>query len=173
MAMCTVSSVDGSFSTADIGTINRTGGTVNITGIVDNSLDTLTFDGSTGTWILDGGTINGGTIQFNGANILDINDNINNFLDGVTLRGDLTLSDGNLIIRNGLVLRTEDGLSNGTLTFSSSITTGIRITAVAMAFRFFRQPQEGASSNLTIKSTTLAQGRTIEICAPPLENQLN
>ena len=52
----------GSFTLADVGTFNSTGGIVNITGVLNNMDATLALSGTTGTWNLLGGTILGGTV---------------------------------------------------------------------------------------------------------------
>ena len=53
----------GQFTSAGLGTFNRTGGAVNVTGTLDNTNATLTLDTTTGSWNLAGGTIKGGVIQ--------------------------------------------------------------------------------------------------------------
>jgi hypothetical protein len=53
----------GTFTPADIGTLNRTGGTVNLVGTLDNTGTTLPLSAATGgDWVLTGGTIQGGTV---------------------------------------------------------------------------------------------------------------
>ncbi len=42
----------GSFTTTGIGTVQRTGGTINLIGLLDNTGSTLTLDARAGTWIL-------------------------------------------------------------------------------------------------------------------------
>jgi hypothetical protein len=48
-----------SFSTADLGNYSRSGGTINLTGTLNNSGSTLALDDATGSWNLAGGTIQG------------------------------------------------------------------------------------------------------------------
>lgn len=61
-AVDTTVNLGGSFTLPDLGTFQRTRGTVNLTGTLRNADDTLAFDSATGTWNLDGGTIVGGAI---------------------------------------------------------------------------------------------------------------
>ena len=112
----------GSFTLAAIGTLsNAAGGTVNLTGALDNTGSTLSLSNTTGSLNVLGGTITGGTVGQSGANVLNfVGINNNNTLDGVTVRGDVNVhaTDSNYAtvrIRNGLTLRSEDGLSNGVL----------------------------------------------------------
>jgi hypothetical protein len=70
----------------------RVGGTVNLTGTVTNTASTLTLNNSTGSWVLNGGTLSGGTLAFaDGQNLL-IGVANNNLLTGMTVNGDLILS---------------------------------------------------------------------------------
>ncbi|HWE97915.1 MAG TPA: dockerin type I domain-containing protein [Tepidisphaeraceae bacterium] len=78
----------GNFTQAGLGTFFRTGGTVELSGILSGG---LTLDASTGSWILLNGTLSDGTInQTAGAKLLS------SFLGGyfasVTFNGDLDLS---------------------------------------------------------------------------------
>src|SRR5262249_20196356 len=54
-------SLRGTFTLADLGAFNRTGGTVELTGTLNNQDTTLELDDSTGPWRLSVGTIRGGT----------------------------------------------------------------------------------------------------------------
>jgi RHS repeat-associated protein len=95
----------GNFNRATLGTLTRAGGTagtINLTGTLNNSNDTLLLTTGTdgwGTWVMAGGRIVGGTIETrNGAQLLSTS-NLSSTLDGVTLSkgSDLVLSslDGN------------------------------------------------------------------------------
>ena len=113
----------GTFSTADIGTLTRSGGTVTLTGALDNSAaPPLTFNTASGSWNVNSATITGGIIQFGDGEGLNFQFNNNNFLDGVTINGDVDLSVTNARFRvlNGLTLNTEGGASPGSLTLSGS-----------------------------------------------------
>jgi hypothetical protein len=57
----------GSFHTADIGAITHSGGTVAITGTLDNTGATLALDDTSGSWLTASGSITGGTLQITGA----------------------------------------------------------------------------------------------------------
>src|SRR5262249_25749260 len=59
-----------SFTLADLGTFQRTGGSVYLQGILNNTGGTFTLDATTGSWNLSGGTINGGTVTETGGAML-------------------------------------------------------------------------------------------------------
>ncbi|MCB0029632.1 MAG: hypothetical protein KDE28_17080, partial [Anaerolineales bacterium] len=96
----------GQFTLADLGTFVRSGGTVNLVGILDNSNTTLALNAGTGNWQLNGGTILNGTVTTADSVKLTATTNINNQLTGVTLEGelDLAVSSAFLRIANGIVL---------------------------------------------------------------------
>ena len=113
----------GTFSTADIGTLTRSGGTVTLTGALDNSAaPPLTFNTASGSWNVNSATITGGIIQFGNGEGLNFQFNNSNFLDGVTINGavDLSASAARFRVLNGLTLNTEIGGSPGSLTLSGS-----------------------------------------------------
>jgi RHS repeat-associated protein len=70
----------------------RTGGTVNLQGTLNNASDTLTLNNSTGTWNLRG-TLSGGTLNFADGKTLAFPSLTTSRLTGVTVNGDLTLSE--------------------------------------------------------------------------------
>ena len=70
----------------------RTGGTVNVTGTLNNASSTLTFNNATGSWTLNGGTVTGGVLAFTGGQNLLIAPNSNNLLSAVAVNGDLILN---------------------------------------------------------------------------------
>ena len=53
----------GTFTFAALGTYNRTAGAVNLTGTLNNTGSTLLLNNTTGSWTLDSGTVQGGTVQ--------------------------------------------------------------------------------------------------------------
>ena len=53
----------GFFTFKGLGTYNRTGGTVNLTGTLNNAASTLLLNTTTGSWNLGGGTVKGGTVE--------------------------------------------------------------------------------------------------------------
>jgi hypothetical protein len=107
-----------------VGLINRTGGTVNLTGVMNNTATTLTLNAATGSWNLLGGTITGGTVAVTAGATLTVTQqtspNVNGTFNGVTLNGNLTIVNGAfLLIVNGMTL-------NGIVTVSgTSTTTGV------------------------------------------------
>ncbi|MEO8428278.1 MAG: Ig-like domain-containing protein, partial [Verrucomicrobiota bacterium] len=63
----------GTFTTAGVGKFERTGGKVNIVGVLDNTGATLSLDAGTGSWMLvAGGTIRGGNVTTSGGAALQI-----------------------------------------------------------------------------------------------------
>ena len=78
----------GSFTTAGLGAITRTGGTVDLTGSLNNATDTLTLDAASGSWNLRGGTITGGTVNTSGGSTLLLT-NSGGTLNNVQFNGDI------------------------------------------------------------------------------------
>ncbi|HVK08457.1 MAG TPA: hypothetical protein VM597_06730, partial [Gemmataceae bacterium] len=104
----------GSFSTASVnapGRFTRSGGTVNITGTLNNSSSTLTLDtATTGAWNLNGGRIAGGTIVNPTAANLNVTPTNGSAFDGVTIAA------GSTVDIVGAVVNVFSGLTvNGTL----------------------------------------------------------
>ena len=98
----------GTFVLSNLGVFNRSGGTVNLTGTLVNSNTTLTLNAASGSWVLDGGAVEGGAITEISTNDLIVSSGT---LDGVTVNG--VLDVGNSI--NGARLTVLDGLTlNGT-----------------------------------------------------------
>jgi len=97
--------LNGTFTLPSLGTFQRTGGTVQVSGDLDLTGDTLTLDATTGTWTLIGGTIMGGTVTQTDEGRLLFSTTAGT-LDGVSVNGDLDLTTGGsrLLIRNGLSL---------------------------------------------------------------------
>ena len=77
----------GSFTVAGLGAYNRTGGTVNLTGTLNNAGATLLLNNTTGSWNLVGGTVNGGTVKATAGNALVVTGDVGGSLVGVTLDG--------------------------------------------------------------------------------------
>jgi hypothetical protein len=105
----------GGFTTAGLGNLVRTGGTIDITGTLDNTGSTLALNGLTGSFNLKG-TIRGGTIAAGTDGSALLMDHTGGTFDGVRLDCDYTLGDGVVLgVNNGLTL------ANGhTLTIASS-----------------------------------------------------
>jgi hypothetical protein len=93
----------GTFTEAALGVFQRAGGTVNLTGLLDNTGQTLALDATTGSWVLaSGGTIKNGTVRMGGGAELIA---AGGTLDGVTLACDLDLR------ANGASVHILDGLT--------------------------------------------------------------
>lgn len=125
--------LSGSFTQAGLGNFIRSGGSVRIIGVVDGD---VTLNASTGDWILQasstygGGTLRAGTLTLlDGAKLqLDGAHSATKLgtLDGMTINGDLNVSDFTLTIKNGLVLNgslslgSSDGAKRGSVTASGA-----------------------------------------------------
>ena len=101
--------LDGSFSLGSLGVFNRSGGTVNLAGTLDNAGGAMTLNTGTGSWVMNGGTLRNTVLtETVGAQLIFGSGT----LDGVTVEGNLdvgNLNDGAIVtVLNGLVL-------NGTL----------------------------------------------------------
>ena len=94
----------------DPGAINRSGGTINVTGTWN--LGSYLLSETTGDFVLNGGTIEGGSLTLDGGT-LRFSNNGNNILDGVTVSGAMQLSASSAFAR----------LLNGT-SFSEADLTG-------------------------------------------------
>src|ERR1051326_2506292 len=104
----------GTFATANLGTFNRGGGVVNVTGALFNTNAVLLLNAASGSWQLVGGVIRGGTVvTSNGAQLVGASSG--GTLDGVILNGNLDVGadQARVTVTNGLVL-------NGTVTIGSS-----------------------------------------------------
>ena len=112
--------LDGNFTLADLGDFNRTGGTVELWGTLDNTGTTFTLNEATGSWNMHGGAIIGGVInETEGAKLqFDILDDLNE-LHGVTINGDLDFRDceGSLGIYDSLTVNGDIYLSDAFLSF--------------------------------------------------------
>jgi hypothetical protein len=89
--------LDGTFTNP--GVINRTGGTINITGVWNNTGNTYALDATTGDFRLNGGRINGGTINQSAAGALRFSTSGSNILDAVTVNGTMQLSENSAFVR--------------------------------------------------------------------------
>ena len=146
------------FNTADVGTIDRGGGTLNLVGTLDNTSDTLNLD-AVGDLQLVGGVITGGTVT--GASKLFATTNVNNLLDGVTLNADLTLPF------NGVVRIANDLELNGTVAFDRSGSLGFKGTQTLSGVGVILFPTTGVSDKGYLESaedgTTLTIGPGITV----------
>ena len=96
---------------SELGTITRTGGTVNLAGTLNLEGGTLTLDNNTGPWRVNDGIIRNGTFVGSGLGTLSFAGQRDNRLDNMTINGNLILNETNSTfqIDNGLTL-------NGTVT---------------------------------------------------------
>ena len=97
----------GTFTLAELGTLDRTGGTVNLTGTLDNTGTTLALDNTTGSWQVLNGTIAGGTVATAGSAELIGAAYGKGTLDGVTVAGTLDMAsqfDDAMTVTGGLTL---------------------------------------------------------------------
>ncbi len=119
-----VVNIAGNETVAQIGTINRSGGQLNyVKGTLDNTGGTL--DAATAAlhgMTLLGGTIHGGTLDQSGLG-LTFGSNANNTLDGVTVRGGLSLSHGWVILSGGTVVQNAASTAPGVIALDDSILT--------------------------------------------------
>jgi hypothetical protein len=115
-----------SFTAAELGVFERTGGTVNLIGTLLNTGQSFALDGTTGSWVLAGGTIQGGTVtESGGAQLLLTSQG--GTLNAVTFNGSLSLSGGsnvsltvagNFTLNGSIDIGGATLLDYGTLTFT-------------------------------------------------------
>jgi hypothetical protein len=98
----------GTFGPADVGVINRTAGTVRVSGTMDLGGGTLNLNATTGPWVLThNGRIKNGSIQTaGGATLQFVTPGApGGTLDNVTVASDLTIPYGAIVtVQNGLTL---------------------------------------------------------------------
>ncbi|QOI99084.1 MAG: hypothetical protein HRU70_00690 [Phycisphaeraceae bacterium] len=152
----------GSFTTASALRLNRAGGTVNITGALNNTADTLPFSNATGSWVLAGGTITGGSVTFADSHRLEIGGDSSNTLSNVTLANELRLAlpNGRVRITNGTTVPSLRFTNvNNSVAFPPGTTINFPITLDAAQL-----------SNQAIEVTaagTLSTGPAGSITVPP------
>jgi hypothetical protein len=162
--------VPGTFALASLGTLTRTGGTVNLTGTLDNTNSTLALDATTGPWQLSGGTILGGTVTTAGANTL-IGTTNGGKLSGVTLAGTLDLGTnsgsfatvaGGLTLDGGTVLIGSDTGNYGRLEFDGGNQTlgGTGTVVFGTSIYDFLRAGPTSGSALTIGPGVTVRGHT-------------
>jgi hypothetical protein len=102
--------------TFTLGNFSTAGGTVYVTGTLENTGEELSISAAAGSWILSGGTIDGGTVTAASGALLSIDQN-GATIDGVTLDGDVS-STGTIFLLGDLTL-------NGTLTEADTNELGL------------------------------------------------
>lgn len=89
----------GNFSTSSRGILNRLGGTVNLTGNLNNTASEVVFDSSTGSWLLQGGSVTGGILRFRDGESLQFSSSTQNRFTSVFVDGDIALSSPSASLR--------------------------------------------------------------------------
>ena len=152
---------------AGLGSFTRSGGTVNLTGTLNNTGTTLALTAATGSWNLLGGAISGGTVTETGGAELTFT-NSSGTLAGVTFDNNLDLAsvnDANATITGGLTLNgaTVDlgntaGSTYGQLYFNGTQTLGGTGTVL---FGKSGSPSQVYETAYPSGTLTLASGITI------------
>ena len=162
----------GTFTTAGLGTFNRSGGTVYLTGTLNNTDATLALNNTTGSWQLYNGTINGGAVTTAGSAVLSDAPATSNFgaagcnLNGVTLAGTLNLLAGRsatitngLTLNNGVINMSNDDI----LAFAGTQTLGGTGAVVFGDINECAIDVTGSDNLLTIGPNIFVHGNTGEI----------
>ncbi len=139
--------LDGTFSTGGINFagFTRSGGTVNLTGVLNNTGATLTLDAGTGSWNLMGGTINNGAVNQSGGSTL-VATSSGGTLSSVAVSGDLLLNvtSARMLVSgatsftaarlsaNAAVLQLAPGYTLNSLVLVEGAATGTRTIQVAV-----------------------------------------
>ncbi len=107
--------IDTLVTTAQLGDLRAAGGVVAVHGVVNNQLATLAMNATSGSWLVQGGMIIGGTISLAGGANLVFDSSQLNVLSGVTVQGSLDLAQAGarVSITNGLTIQ-------GTVSISGS-----------------------------------------------------
>jgi hypothetical protein len=124
LAAASTLNLEGRFTQAGMGTFNRSGGTVNLKGILTGN---LALDAGTGSWNLtNSGDVKNGVYSATGGSALVVS---NGVFDGMTANGPLdlaTVNGASLVVYNGLALNNTlslgraDGTGYGELDFASA-----------------------------------------------------
>jgi hypothetical protein len=94
----------GTFTPTDLGTYSFSNASVVVNGTMNNTGTTFEFNAKTGSWTLEAGTIQGGTLTAtNGATLL-VATGFYATLDGVTFGSSFNLPGARFDLRNGLTL---------------------------------------------------------------------
>ncbi len=145
----------GTFTMADLGTVNRTGGTTTLIGVLDLGGGTLALDAATGSWQIEGGTLKNGTLtQADGAK-LTFSRNGQNTLDKIHVEGDLE-SNGGIVVRNGLTLTGNVILNSTGITFAGTQT----FDNARIIFHDFSQVLIQPGTTLTLGPAAVIEGKT-------------
>ena len=149
--------LDGMFTLSDLGTFNRTGGTVELMGTLDNVSD-LALDMTTGDWEMRGGRIEGGAVSgMDGAELIFTSSS--GTLNGVTFDAPMNLSasSARVSIENGLTLN-----DTATLGASAQIAFGGQAHTFEGAGEVvFASASQGFVNTTTNTNLTIGSGMTI------------
>ncbi|CAN0290304.1 unnamed protein product, partial [Phaeothamnion confervicola] len=140
----------GSFTTAALNFANgytRSGGTLRLTGVMNNTGDTLALNAATGVMVLVGGTIRGGTLSDSGGVIPLLSTQASATFDNVLLDADFTVTSGStlfvtdtlgngrgLILKNGRRLTLDSQNQNSDLRFVGNQTMDAEAGGTAQLF---------------------------------------
>jgi hypothetical protein len=88
------------------GSFLSTGGILELTGLLDLGGATLSLNATTGSLLLNSGTLRNGTVAQTGGSPLKFNSSSQNFLESMTVSGDLdlTTASARVRVRNGLTV---------------------------------------------------------------------
>jgi RHS repeat-associated protein len=177
----------GSFTTAGLGAYTRTGGEINLTGILDNTGSSLILDAVTGSWNLTGGVLKGGVLATLDGTTLTTSDSGSSntgTLDGLTLGGTISNQPqpGTVIVTTGAVT-VIDGLTlaNGSVVQVSAasflplvVFQGDETIGGSGQVKFLARGGElRVNGNLTLGSEVTVHGSTgtLNIVSGSLSNQ--
>ena len=164
--------LDGATTTAGIGVVNRTGGTVELRATIDNTGATLKLAGAGGLGPVvtsSDATILGGTIAGDATNTVTVTGTSTTF-DGVTVNADLAFGNlANLVVVNDLTANATVNLgASGGLVFKSAVaaanqrlqtTTGAAVTVQGTSGPRAAFQQSGTSHTVTIGAGVVVSGK--------------
>jgi fibronectin-binding autotransporter adhesin len=130
--------LNGEFTMAGLGSFSRTGGTVTIQGTLNNAKG-LVLDSTTGSWLINGGRINGGVIEtLDGVSLSA--QNRKSILDDVTVDGRVSIgTSSSIAFLNDLTVNGQVVIagSTGSLYASASIDSASPVTIDGTGEVFF------------------------------------
>ncbi|HET6878560.1 MAG TPA: Ig-like domain-containing protein [Pirellulales bacterium] len=155
--------LESTFTLANLGNFQRSGGTVNLYGTLNNTGTTLALNATTGSWQMgSGGTIIGGDYTSADGASLIISSN-NGTLNGVTLDGDLYVAGQNpaVVIKNGLTLNGTIYLGDTSGNLGSLLYYGSQTITGAGSVVFVGTSGNGIGPQLLSTSLNIGSGITI------------
>jgi RHS repeat-associated protein len=158
----------GNFTRATLGNFVRTAGTVNVMGTLSGGLN---LDAANGSWTLDGGTVNGGTVNTSGGSQLILS-NFGGTIAGVTINGNVDAIQqsaqarftGGLVLNGTITMGV--GTNSATLRFGQQNVAAGSLTGDGTIVFVASQPGGNLienNSGLTGASGTLTIGPNIKI----------